>query len=367
MGNSAKFRLRRWAPAAAGAAILVLGTALAAIPAASAASHRASSLCRAGVNPYRHAYGALAACGERYYRLARTYALPDGGRAHVYDTPGGATTFFVPRRGFNPFLAGPLVRAAYHLPAPPRSGTARARWEVMAHRARFISPGSFIAGAPLPGSGGTAGAVPASTTVEKGSYGGYNSVGSSVTSIDATYTEPKTGTSCSDAAEATWAGLGNGTTYLAQAGTGVGLPDIAAHQAFYATDFDAYAVSGLTANQGEAFWVQITKPSSGSASFSFLMENLYNGKTASFAKSTPHDFGPNQADAVVEWPYQNNPAISNFGTVTFSDVEANNKPLGDYSLDDNELYDGSTSLATTSKLTNDSIGATYTVKYTHCN
>jgi Peptidase A4 family len=117
--------------------------------------------------------------------------------------------------------------------------------------------------------------------------------------------------------------------------------------------------------------VQISKHSKGSASFSFLMGNLTTGALASFAKSTEHDFGPTYAAAVVEYPYTSYKAVSNFGTVTFTQVEANSRGFGAYNLDKDVMVDLNSSksptLATTGKLTDLSTGATYSVKYGRCN
>jgi hypothetical protein len=352
----------------------VLAGVLGAAPAARAIAVSAPALCGAAADPYSYPDGALAACGDVYYPVQRSYPLPDGGTADVYATPGGATTFYVPRAGFNPFLASASVRAAYGLPNPPTSGPARALWDQAASRAHFVDPGNFIVAVPA-----AAAAEAATVKSGKSQWGGYNTTGTSkaITQVDAAWNEPKIGKSCSDSAEGVWDGLSS-KNYLVQAGTGYNLPGVAAHQAWwYMVEPDLinhgnpYPVKGLSAKSGQAFWVQIAKHSKSSASFSFLMENLTTGKLASFAKSTEHDFSPNSAAAVVEYPYTKNKAVSNFGTVTFTQAEANSRGFGAYNLDKDVMVNLNSSkfptLATTSKLTDEPGGATFSVKYERCN
>jgi hypothetical protein len=364
----------------AGALALTLSAALvgalSAAPAARATADTtvtARALCGAGVDPYSYPEGALAACGDVYYPVQRSYALPDGGTAYVYATPGGATTFYVPRADFNPFLASASVRAAYDVPAAPATGPARASWEQAASRAHFVDPGSFIVAVPA----GAAGV--AKVTTEKSQWGGYNTTGKSgaFTRVTAAWREPKIGTSCKNSAEAIWGGLGD-RSYLAQAGTGYNLPGVAAHQAWWylvepnvINDGKPYAIKGLSAKPSQTFSVLINKPKRGSASFSFLLENVSSGAISIFAKSTEHDFGPTYAAAVVEYPYTKYKAVSNFGTVTFTQVTANFRGFGADNLDKDVMVDLNSSkfptLATTGKLTDQPMGATYSVKYGHCN
>ncbi len=346
----------------------VLAGALSPAPAARATAVTAQALCGAGVDPYSYPDGALAACGDLYYPVQRSYPLPDGGTAYVYATPGGATTFYVPRAGFSPFLASASVRAAYGLPAAPASGPARALWDRAASRAHFVDPGNFIVAVPA-----SASAV-AKTTTEQSQWGGYQTTGKTVTEVNAFWTEPKIVKSCPDSAEGVWDGLTYKKTYVVQAGTGYGIKGIGKHQALWyivepddGNDGYPYPVKGLYATVGDNFWVRINKPSKHSASFQFLMENMQTGAAASFAKSAEHDFGPTSAAAVVEYPYQYYNAVSNFGKVTFTQVEANERGFGAYNLDKDIMIgpykNGTAGLAETGKLTDNSSGATFFVKY----
>ena len=362
----------RWPVLLGGALTLalsaVLAPALSPAPPAGATAVTTRVLCGAGVDPYSYPDRALAACGDLYYPVQRTYPLPDGGRAYVYATPGGATTFYVPRAGVNPFLASAPVRAAYGLPAPPASGPARALWDLAASRAQFVDPGNFIVA--VPASLSAVGKI----TTQKNNWGGYNTTGKDVTEVNAAWTEPKIVKSCPDSSEAVWDGLGYKSTYLAQAGTGYGIKGIGKHQAlWYIVQPDTlnggypYPIKGLYATAGQYFSVQITKPSRHSASFQFLMENTKTGKIASFSKSEAQDLKPTYAAAVVEYPYTIDKAVSNFGSVTFTDVEANERGFGAYKLDKDIMtgpYKSRTAgLAETGKLTDDAFGATFFVKY----
>jgi hypothetical protein len=363
-------RPSRWRVLLAGALTLALAAVLAATlspaPPARATAVATRALCGAGVDPYRYPYGALAACGDRYYPVQRAYPLPDGGTAYVYATPGGATTFYVPRAGVNPFLASAPIRAAYGLPAPPASGQARALWDRAASRAQFVDPGKFIVAVPVPAVG--------KITTQKNNWGGYNTTGKDVTDVNAVWTEPKIVKSCPGSAEAVWDGLGYKKTYLAQAGTGYGIKGIGKHQALWyivqpdtPNDGYPYPVKGLYGTPGQGFSVQITKPSPHSASFQFLMENLKTGKVASFSKSEEQDLRPTYAAAVVEWPFTIVNTVSNFGSVNFSDVEANQRGFGAYKLDKDIMTTPyrkkSAGLAETGKLTDDAFGASFFVKY----
>jgi Peptidase A4 family len=358
-----------------GALTLILSAVLAGAPgpapAARATAITAGARCGASVDPYSYPDGALAACGDLYYPVQGSYALPDGGTAYVYGTPGGATTFYVPRAGFNPFLASASVRAAYGLPAPPASGQARALWDQAASSPQFVDPGSFIVAVPA------AASAAAKIKTMPDTWGGYNTTGKAVTEVNATWTEPKIVKSCPDSAEAVWDGLGYETTYLAQAGTGYDVKGIGKHQALWEIvepdngyGILPFPIKGLYATPGDKFMVQISKPSKSSASFRFLLKNVKTHKMASFAKSEEHDFGPTYAAAVVEWPWMYYKAVSNFGKVTFTGVEANERGFGAYNLVKNILTgtdtnkkSGTAGLAETSKLTDNSSGATFFVKY----
>jgi hypothetical protein len=104
--------------------------------------------CAAGMDPYSLPEGALAPCGVKYYPLLRTHPLPDGGTAYVYPSPGGLTTYYVPRAGFNPYLASPAVRSAYDIPSMPTSGPGRQQWITLSRHPGYVTPGPFIVSAP---------------------------------------------------------------------------------------------------------------------------------------------------------------------------------------------------------------------------
>jgi hypothetical protein len=183
--------------------------------------------CAAGMDPYNLREGALAPCGVKYYPLLRTHPLPDGGTAYVYPSPGALTTYYVPRAGFNPYLASPAVRSAYDIPSMPTSGPGRQQWITLSRHPGYVTPGPFIVSAP---------AAP-ELSIKKGNWGGYNtySTHNRYTSVGALWTEPHfLPSKCGNGASAFWVGLGGvGGEPLAQDGTIFGLPGFHLHQAFY--------------------------------------------------------------------------------------------------------------------------------------
>jgi hypothetical protein len=317
--------------------------------------------CAAGIDPYRLPEGALAHCGVTYYPLLRTYPLPDGGTAYAYRAQGALITYYVPRAGFNPYLASPAVRSAYDIPSMPAAGPGRQRWILMSRHPWYVTPGPFIVSAP------------AAPTLNKtsGNYAGYVTFSKHqrYSTVGSLWTEPHFLPSvCKAVNSAFWVGLGGifKNEDLAQDGTTFGLPGFGLHQAFWEIlPAKPMPVRGLYATPGQGFDAETehVRSTKFATEYRFRMANLaVHGKSANFTETVSGGWSGKHADVIVEWPFTTGLAFANFGHINFFSAGVNGKELGSLPHYAENMVDGHP-LATTSRLTG---GSNFTVTHNHC-
>jgi hypothetical protein len=154
-------------------------------------------------------------------------------------------------------------------------------------------------------------------------WSGYLNVASSqkYTEAQGYYTEPSDhGTSCENASEVTWAGLGGrNSEQLAQDGTGLATPGLAAHQAWWEILPAVTSIVPINfyATPGAEFLAEVIHVSGNE--FEFFMYNYATGKGIAPLYENYKGYDGSTAEYIVERPTVNGSPtkLLNFGSVPF--------------------------------------------------
>jgi Peptidase A4 family len=285
--------------------------------------------CGSSFDPYAYTRAAVSACGYKTFPLAAVKALPGGGSSYDYRVNGAMVRFYVPPKGFDPSTATAAKLNEYGFPPRPKVAAALSRWHAQMRAWKGSArPAPFLAETHM---------SPDTTYSEN--WSGYSVTGSAgtYTHAEAWYLEPTYYSSrCSTNAEVTWAGLGGNSSGdpLGQDGTGYGVPGLGAHQAWWYIlpgYSGAVPVPGLYGHSGIVFDASVRWLGD---AYRFYMEDYYSDTTMAFDVSTS-SYSGDSAEAIAERPRINSKFsnLSNFGTLSFEQTEANGVYFNNYSPD----------------------------------
>ncbi len=297
--------------------IAIGGCCVAIVMSASCAAASAAQIsarpdnCNGGFNPFAYTQAAITACNWPTWPLTRIEDLPGGGKAYVYNEDHGMVVKDLqPPAGFDPLTATNDQLDEYGFPTRPDSTSAdfATWWSEMANWKGAADPPPFET------------ANPNVTYDSANSYkwAGYQVNAGTYTHSEAWYYEPTIyGSQCSgDLEEASWAGIGKGTSSnpLAQDGTEYGNPSsgFAPHQSWWEmSPYNGPQPMGLIANSGWQFDAS-TKYFSSTNSYRFYIYNYKSGNTDVVDDSSPVTSPPNdQAEMIIERP--GGSYLANFG------------------------------------------------------
>lgn len=309
--------------------------------------------CHASLNIYRADAAQAKSCGYSVYPRQKVVSLPrpdgiSGSAGSAVEYPMGRGIIaeqIIPPVGFKPLTATNAELNEYGFPPRPSGGADLVRWEKEMSNWKGSGPATpFLA------------AVNASTnaysdTEYSQNWAGYviQSSTPSMTQAQGWWIEPSAHSSrCSNTAESTWAGLGGfvtSDTVLAQNGTAIGVPGIAAHQAWWefypansmvAIDFSATA--GFTFSASTRY----APDSSATDRYRFWYYNEATGLTDAFDLLVSDYLSPpipsldgypsHSAEVIIERPkingqYSN---LLNFETLYVDESQANGADFNTY-------------------------------------
>jgi Peptidase A4 family len=282
--------------------------------------------CDSSFNPYAHSRAAVSACGYPTFPRVAAHALPGGGTSYDYLVHGLRVRFYVPPKGFDPATAANARLSEYGFPTRPATDTAAKRWAAQMRAWKgAVTPPPFLAETRA-----------SADTVYTYNWSGYAVSGShgTYTHAEAWYIEPTYyGSACSTNAEVTWAGLGgyNGSgDDLGQDGTGHGVPGMGNHQAWWeiVPGYNIVPVN-FYGHSGYLFDASTRWLGNG---YRFYLYDYYSATTDAFDVSSS-TYSGDSAEAVAERPTINGSFsdLSNFGTLTFSETQANGVGFDQYS------------------------------------
>ena len=280
--------------------------------------------CSSDFDPYAYTAAAVALCPGWSSYPASVSPLPDGGTSYGYVVDGMTVIMNVAPSGWNPTAASQSELATYGIPPRPASsdpsyGSWIARWA----NVHFVTPPSFLAVGPSDRFDVTS------------NWGGYAQKGSSCnpfTTIVSTWTEPADNNSaCTTNIAPFWVGIGgsNGATNLIQAGSQIetNLSGNGANQQAWWEDYPAGPVFlPYYAAAGDPFSVDIQYEGAvGGQSFQITLYSPNEGFQDTMVEHMAYGINlSSSAEAVVEMlGGTNGIPLSNFGTLTFSNVYTN--------------------------------------------
>lgn len=280
--------------------------------------------CNASFDAYNYTQSALASCGIKTYPLSSVTPLPGGGNAYNYDENGTMVTDLVPPPGFNPAMASDAQLDEYGFPPRPTDPHALATWQdEMTQWTAVAPPTSFQVVDPNI----------KFDTVTSNNWSGYaiSANPGFFNHAEAWYEEPYIyGSSCSSTAESTWAGIGGYSgSALGQDGTAYGenLGGIGSHQAWYEViPGGGPQPINLYGHSGSEFDAS-TKTISGG--YRFYVYDYYTHVSKAVDISTG-SYSGDSAEVIVEHPTGLLSGLSNFGTMSFYQTEANGNYFNNY-------------------------------------
>lgn len=297
--------------------------------------------CHSSFDPYQEPASFDESCGDTIVFRTSISGRPDGGVNYNYSTRsrGGTVTVPIPPPGFDPVTASPAERAAYGVPPEPTDISQQAAWANRAKRLHWSPPPPFFAMIPTQ--------APVAVTHNFYNWAGYAAFNGNFTEAGAGYVEPAIGPSCAGAEEVTWSGIGGDevdvptSTFVEQDGTGWGVPDLQAHQAWWEI-YPTYNVTpmALITNAGDLVTATTSfdgnVPQTAWGLFTFTVTDQTTGTTETIDATAQNGYSLATAEGVVERPTtlgQVSP-LANTGTVDFFPVAANGQPINNFNLDE---------------------------------
>jgi hypothetical protein len=253
-------------------------------------------------------------------------ALPGGGSSYDYLVNGATVRFYVAPTGFDPSTATAAELNEYGIPPRPTDAAALSLWQAqMSAWKGSVTPPPFLSETHT-----------SADSVYYTNWSGYAITGSAgtYTHAEAWYNEPSYLSSrCSTNAEVTWAGIGGyygASDKLGQDGTGHGVPGMGDHQAWWEI-VPGYSIMPVNFFGSPFFQFDASTRWLGNA-YRFYMHDSFTNTTLAFDVSSSAYSG-DSAEAIAERPKINNSLsnLSNFGTLTFSQTEANDVFFNNYS------------------------------------
>jgi hypothetical protein len=307
-------------------ALAVIATSAAASVSKAQAAAPSGPPCHSSFDPYHYTQAQVRACGFSTYPMSGVADLAGGGSAIEYKMNGRTVEELIPPPGFRPETATAAQLDEYGFPPRPSDRGQLARWQKEMSRWKGVAPPApFLAQnhtrviADTEYSNIWAGYV---ITAQPGSISAFSHA-------EGWYIEPTMASSrCSSTSEVSWAGLGgwvdpyNGG-WLAQNGTGWGVPGLGAHQAWW----EIVPINGITAvpnyygTPGQEFDAS-TRVIDGGFRFWFL--NYATGVSDAFDEPFTSSTNTLSAEVIIERPSVNkNPTnLANFQTFTVIQSEA---------------------------------------------
>ncbi len=189
-------------------------------------------------------------------------------------------------------------------------------------------------------------------------WAGYDAVGTTFTSVTATWTQPAVAPDAlTDRYAAFWVGLdGDSSETVEQIGTeGVTVGGVVTYLAWYEM-YPAPAVvikrTQLSVNPGDQLTGAVTTDGSGSFTLSLVDHTTGRSFTTTTRESAQEPALLASAEVIAETPSDDSGVLplARFGIVNFSACAFNGQPISAFAWDDITLVSGSGTLATTSAL-----------------
>jgi hypothetical protein len=284
--------------------------------------------CNSSFDPYAYTQAAVNACGYTTFSRNAVNALAGGGSSYDYSVNGSNVRFYVPPAGFDPSTATAAQLNEYAFPPRPTDPAALAQWQTeMSNWKGAASPPPFLTETHAQ-----------ADSVNMYYWAGYALDGNSIvfTHAEAWYLEPTFGSShCSSDAEVTWAGIGDysNSGAIGQDGTAYNVAGMGNHQAWWEVYPDVGIMPvNLYGHAGSLFDASTRRISGG---YRFYMYDYATSTTQAFDVSI-NDYDGSSAEAIAERPAAadgSHTNLSNFGTLTFSETQANGNGFNTFNPD----------------------------------
>jgi hypothetical protein len=307
----------------AGSAALLAGAALA----APAVAHAAPAICSTSFDPYTVPTQTLDACGMKWSPLTSKTQHPDGSTDYTYAIAGGVpVTYHALPPGFDAAHASPAELAHFGIPARPPDSQPEAQqfYDAVIPKLHSVpAPDKLIEDTGV--SAGT-------SQTQSANWSGYFARASGLNDANGQWYEPTPQTTvCPNSTVVIWAGLTqNNSGILAQDGTGMGVPGLGAHQAWweiFPTNF-IQPIAGMYATAGQGFkaitdWYGPGGVQPSPEGYRFRLVNQA-GATVDFTVSN-NQWDGGQADFIVERATVNGQLspLMNFQSVNYTVAWAN--------------------------------------------
>ncbi|MCQ4079617.1 G1 family endopeptidase [Streptomyces sp. RB6PN25] len=184
-------------------------------------------------------------------------------------------------------------------------------------------------------------------------WSGYAATGSTFNSVSASWVEPTGNCSSTDTYSSFWVGLdGDGSNSVEQTGTEV---DCSGGSPQYYSWYEMYPSAPVnfsdTVEPGDHFNASVTY--NGNGAFTLVLSDTTRGWSHTVNKTLSNP-SLASAEVIAEAPSDSSGPLplTDFGTVNFTNAEANGQAIGTYNPDNITMASGGTTLATASSLSN---------------
>ena len=303
-------------------------------PVSAGTAGTAGPSCSSSFNPYAVSMAVLQRCGLKVFPRQSSAKLADGGMQYVYVVDGVRYVYDVPPASLNLAQASDHQLASYGLPARPQDPVGIAAWSQMMGRWHSVTPPAMLVETQNRASG-----PPACSNCWSG-YVAKTSNSSAYNWAEIKYNEPSIGsTTCSNNAAVTWGGIGgDGTSNLAQDGTGINVPGMGQHEGWDEVLPNYMVAQPIWGHPGYAFTAEVNHP--GNNTWNFNMWDSYTGAGIQFQAAGGYD--GSSVEFIVERPWNSNVGqmwLTKYWYINVLDAYVNGyNPVGNYSPSNWSMY-----------------------------
>lgn len=266
-------------------------------------------------------------------------SLPGGGKGYIYYINGVKNEVPVPAAGFSPLTASDAQLQEYGFPPRPQNPNELAQWKSdMSHWKRVAAPTLST----IPGIDHR---LRRFNTSESANWGGYVNTSSSNQwiAVQGNWTQPTPGsTSCSNADESSWAGLGGWNTgSLIQAGTDMNYGNTPVAWYEYLKPNGGVAeqpISSITVRPGDSMHVYVSYQTSTGQTDFYVADNTTGTSKSVLVTLDSNYYDGSSAEWIDERPTVNNSLVPllNYGSDPWTNAQTYNtqgvwEPIGNNS------------------------------------
>ncbi len=277
---------------------------------------------------------AQTSCGPGFVVLTSTVALPGGGERLTYSATREQWFTVIPPAGFHPLTATAAQLAEYNFPPRPTASDALTQWtsDMSAYRSTPV-PQYTLGCTPLTSPFSQSTAAPASTFYYPKYWSGYEADSSSSTNfvaVQGNFDQPAKQSSCLNAGEGTWVGLGGGHgggSELIQGGTAIYGPYSSQEYEVWFEDIGSQNVgpiydSSVSLSPGNAIHIYVAYESSNGIATIYIADiSTGQADNQGTGPLSGGDYNGATAEWIAEWPQGKSGGLIPFGQVDWSNAQ----------------------------------------------